>query len=645
MSEDNPKQEQLDEYHRQVVQAYMVRDFKKAESIMDKMVELAPDDLKVYYFRADFYESLKQPDEAIAEYNKTIALDPQDAYRYAVFAEFFARRHQADNALFNYDKAVELNPPLGLLGRADFYDSIGRIDQALADYNKVVELEPKNIEPYLARSLFYQKQLIPEKLELALKDAQTSCELQPENHSGYFRKGLVLLDLHRYSESSQSFEIALKNKTARLKAAGGALAEFRTDYLIKFYLEWAAGLAAYYQADDPNQAMSYFLQAKYTFEGVPADLKDNYNILYITGLLDAYLKLIPLDNELKRVLSEPDKLPQRTEFLDGLRESFSGMLKISNGLLVEIDMLLEAKRDICALLLPLPHPQAVKPANTEDIIDNTQGVLEYLKYEHTAEIIRILKDNRQKLEEDKPFTKEITKMGDMADGMMTFGTSGSSISDKMGELIKIPEEEEVEMTVDPVTKELIPSKIRRKYRYVFPSDMAFHRLVNEASKPSGPRPKRPITPQVIDVAGIIREIRRKAGTDKPVMPPEVTFHFLRSNREAGIEALAGSTWEKVGIYSPAQLDFVHPQNGEVLPAWRLLAAIAVIGPDGYPPPDANTKVERRKVQDAFRKQIDALNEKLCRLLGLSEKPLFYDRAKSRYFSALKLVPAKENLED
>lgn len=625
MPEDKSKKAQ--EYIKQVTDSYQKKDFQQAELFLNKLVELVPDNQEIYYFRADFYESLGRLDEALADYNKTISLNPKDALRYAIFAEFFGRHRQSEQALFNYDKAVELNPVLGLPGRAEFYEHTGHFDKALADYNKMIELEPKNIEPYLTRSEFYRKQLLPEQLELALGDALTACKLQPENHRGYFRKGMVLLDLHRYSEASESFDEALKKKV-------------KPDYLIGFYLAWAAGLAAYYEMDDPNQAMFLFLTAKDALNGLPdKDIKDNYSLFYIAELLEAYLKLIPLDNELKQVLYEPDKLASRSELLDGLRESFSGMFKRSDGLLVEIDILLETKRDICALLLPLDHPQSIKPTETADILGRIEGDMRFLKYQHTDELVRILKDNRRRLEASEPFTAELTKAGNFADGMITFGTANPIISKKMGELIKIPEEEIQEITIDPQTGKEIP-KIIRRYRYIHKSqiDKAFTIFDKEPLKPL---PKIPLNTAVLRSS--IMKIRQAEGIEALPAANEIMLKFLNNYHEVRIEVKAKDKWAMVGVFTPIQLGLTHQQSNHPIEAWLTLVNFARMGDKGLPAPSGDSKQERRKKANAFRQQISRLNQKLQELLGISDRAINYHEAGRRYQPNLILVAAREEL--
>ena len=637
-SGQEPEKTQISEYIKQVVDSYQKKDFQQAELFLNKLVELVPDNQEIYYFRADFYESLGRLDDALADYNKTISLNPKDALRYAIFAEFFARHHQSEQALFNYDKAVELNPVLGLPGRAEFYEHIGRFDKALADYNKAIELNPENKDVYFARADFYRQQLTPDKLELALKDIEKACELSPFDIQANFRKGVILLDLHRYSQASQSFAEAENIEqiphSTRLNDGVGQVD------LIGFYYTWANGLAVYYEEDEPNQAMACFLEAKERLGKLPVDIKDNYTIFYIAELLEAYLKLIPLDSELKQVLYEPDKLASRTGLLDGLRESFSGMYKLSDGLLVEIDILFETKRDICALLLPLDHPQAIKPSDTADILERIESDMRFLKYQHTDELVKILRENRRRLEASEPFTAELTRVGNFADGMITFGTANPIISKKMGELIKIPEEEIQEITFDPQTGKSIP-KIIRRYRYIHKSqiDKAFMIFDKETLKPS---PK--IQLKTAELRSSIMKIRQAEGIETLPTAGEIMLVFLRNHQEVRIEVKAKDKWTQVGVFTPVQLGLVHQQSKLPSEAWSVLVNFANMSDKGFPSPSANNKLERRKKQNAFRQQISRLNQKLQELLGLSDRAIDYNEATGRYKSNLILVGARQDIE-
>ena len=484
----------------------------------------------------------------------------------------------------------------------------------------------------MARAEFYRQQFIPDKLELALKDVEKACELEPDNGYAHYRKGLILLDLRRYSQASQSFNTADHD------------VDERTHTILEFYYAWAAGLSAYYQGDDPNQARKYFLGAKSGLGELPTDLKQEYNISYIAELLEAYLQLIPLDGRLKNILSEPAKLSERTAELDGLRESFSGMFKLSTGILVEIDTLLEAKLNICALLLPLKHPQAIKPEDSEKIIANINSGLEYLNYEHAPELIRIITENRQNLEVNKPFTSELTQAGNMADGVLTSTTFSvgsvkiAEITEKMSGLTQILEEAEVEETLDPKTGQYIQTKRRLKFRFVSETEFAPPGF-GKISRKAPPLVK----PNLVNIKEAIMKLRHDAGVIIPPVAKEVLMSFVRNNLAVKIDIFAKDKWLQIGEFNPSQLPgFEHTQGEEPLMAWHFLVAFALTAPNGHPAPEGETKDDTRKKKNAFYKQVDRLNEKLQTLLGITDKAIIRDTTTGNYKSVIRLFASKHS---
>jgi len=644
VKKDNPENLQFNTYIEQAIALYEKGDVQQAEELLSQAIASAPDNLNGYYLRAEFYASLGRLDEALADYNKTVTLQPDQPGVYVVFADFFARQGQLDNALFNYQRALELDHNWEIyLMRAKCYERFGRLEEAEQDYARIIELEPQAALSYALRAGFYRRQFlfIPDKMEQALRDTRQATELAPNEPSNHFQHGLILLDLHRYQPAAHALARALQGKFEAWEISKQALVEF--------YLAWAQGLAAYYQTDDFKQALTYFRQARGHLANIPAPEKETYEMVYLGLLLDAYLQVIPLDNRLKQVLAEPAQLSQRTEALDGLRESFSGMLRLSDGLLTEIDSLLEAKRDICALLLPLTHAQAIKPQDSAEVFQGIQDTLAFLKYEHTEELIRILKENRQRLETAQPFTAELAQAANFADGMMTFNSSSAVISEKMSGLIKVPEEEEIEVIFDPATRQYIPGKIRRKYKYI---TERVDKSRPESGRDESIQPPTPPVPREggtfragINLRNLLMEMRKKAGMIIPPRSHEILMQFIKQNRAVKIEVLTKDTWQEIGTYLPSQLEgFQHKQGDSPLMVWELLVGFALTGPKGHPPPEDENKIETRKRRDAFRKQVADLNRKLQRLLGITDEAIIFERATGNYRPVINLHSSRHTME-
>jgi tetratricopeptide (TPR) repeat protein len=597
--------------------------FDEALADYNKAIELNTKDYGTYWGRAELYRKMGRLDDALSDYNTVIQSNPKEHIFYLKLAEFFEETNKPDEALLNYDRAIKARPDyfLPYMLRARFYEKIGQTDKVPADYSRAIEVLPDAPGPYLERAEFYKRQ--GDRLDLALADAQKAIEIKPDLPDGYFIKGSILLEQKSYSEAVKVFESALKCKLYR-----GQLKP-----LTEFYYTWAKGLFAYYQEDDSNKALSNFSQAK-QFSGELMDWKkDDERFMTVVYLIDAYIELIPKDNRLKGILSEPDKLSQKTVELDGLRESFSGMLKLSAGWLVEIDTLLETKRDICALLLSLDHPQSIKLLDTEKILSEIEGALKFLKYEHTDELMRILKENRQKLEQSKKFTTELSRVGDMADGALTISSSSQLVSTIPVEK-RLVEEEIEETIIDQQTGASI--KRRRKYQYIPSSPLQGDRefFIDAARHRALTKPK--ITD--VNIFGLIKTLREQAGINAPLTPQEISIHFIDPlYRTVRIETKLDQ-WVVVGnqMYRIVEdLGFPSIQKGQQV-STAYLVELANRG--NIKASNRVGKTERRLEQNRLATAIRRLNLKLKQLFGLETDPIEY--SVDGYKPLFELIPYK-----
>ncbi|MFA5795117.1 MAG: tetratricopeptide repeat protein [Candidatus Brocadiia bacterium] len=625
----NPKS--LEGYIRRALFYFARAKFPEAEADINKTIELAPGDSDLYINRAQFYEMLGREEEALADYDKAIGLSPDASKLYLERAEFHRKYGNDEQALADYRKTIELNPKFGwaYAKLAEFYQGTNHLDDALETYQKMISADPQNPWVYLKRAEFHYRQ---KAFDQSLKDLQSAIDLEPQKSRGYFLKGLTLLAQRGYTDAAESFQSALKCPFDAFDQI------VREPHMIKFYQTWAMGLASYYEKDNLDEAAKYFLVTKEHFKDLPLGEKTKPDTRYVEHLIDIYLQIIPLDAKLKKILSKPAELPDKTPILEGLKEQFSGMVKLTDQNHKEALSLLATKRDICRLLLPPDNPAGVSSQETDDLINKIKETLVTLKYTKADELIRILRENRIRLEAEKPFTPELAKVGEMADGMMTFDSTQHLVSEKLGKLIRVPEEVEVEETLDPKTGQYIQTKRRLKFRFVAETEFAppgFGKITRKAP---------PIVkPNLVDIKTLIMKLRKESGEIIPPVAKEVMMSFIHNNLAVKIEVFIKDKWLQIGEFSPSQLPgFEHTQGDEPLMAWNLLVAFALSAPNGQPAPEGETKDETRKKKNAFYKQVDRLNEKLQALLGITDKAIVRDTTTGNYKSVIRLFASKHS---
>ena len=143
----------------------------KTLAALTKAIEIEPNNKDIIYSLGDMYDKLRNFKEAEKLYLRIIELEPEDMSNYYVVAEFY-KRYSADNkeiakkAESMYLRRIETDPdnPQGYAYAANYYENLPasaeNIDAAIANFDRAndywtmrIALEPKNAEAWLSKGV------------------------------------------------------------------------------------------------------------------------------------------------------------------------------------------------------------------------------------------------------------------------------------------------------------------------------------------------------------------------------------------------------------------------------------------------------------------------------------------------------------
>ena len=112
---------------------------------------------------------------AIEEYNKVVEIVPNNRRVYIFRGDAYMHLGKYDLALADLNKSVELNPDSskGYFYRAIVYYITGKFDLAIADIQKTKLLEEKNTTPFLSYYIETFQLDVPAKLDSDKKDTRS----------------------------------------------------------------------------------------------------------------------------------------------------------------------------------------------------------------------------------------------------------------------------------------------------------------------------------------------------------------------------------------------------------------------------------------------------------------------------------------
>lgn len=190
--------------------------FKKAIDDFSRAIELNPEDIQGYDYRALCYQKaavLKQSigsyTKAIEDYSKAISLDPWEHSFYAERGVCYynksllpSNKAEFDKAITDFSKAIDLDPRKAryynlrslVYHTAAFYDHpTGNFARAIEDNCKAIEIEPENAGHYHSRGVSYHEAAYKNHpagdFAKAIEDKSRAIQLEPTNGFYYHSRG------------------------------------------------------------------------------------------------------------------------------------------------------------------------------------------------------------------------------------------------------------------------------------------------------------------------------------------------------------------------------------------------------------------------------------------------------------------------
>ena len=252
----------------------VLRDARRAIRVLDKAIELDPENAEAWADRGWARAQLREFDEAIEDLKKAIELDPEEFKNYATLANIYV--YQEDyapavdaltEAIAHYKPEESTDPDIYANGYLQLADARQKLAKELDD-------------PEKAR----------EQYEQILKDSDAVLAEYPDQYpeAGYalFRRGVALRMLERYSEAIKTL-----NDAIQLVPAGE-----EAPYLAEAYLK--RGICWHYQGQDALARGDFEQSASINYEDPLAQLWIGYTYAQegeYRQAIDAYGEAISLN--------------------------------------------------------------------------------------------------------------------------------------------------------------------------------------------------------------------------------------------------------------------------------------------------------------------------------------------------------------
>jgi tetratricopeptide (TPR) repeat protein len=211
---------------------------REALDIMEEAAKKFPENELTLLKLAEFQMILRKNGASFYTLDKLLKQDPQNAEAYFMMGMNFKETGDTVRAINSFQEAVDRNSTLvdAWLQLGDLYTALGE-ELALQYYENAIRVAPDQVEPYHAKA-YYLADVIDD-LEGAIAVYQQINQVDPQYEEAYFNAGLVYLDLGKFEEARQQFDLTLKFSPTHIRGYFyrglasefmGNIAAAKTDY-------------------------------------------------------------------------------------------------------------------------------------------------------------------------------------------------------------------------------------------------------------------------------------------------------------------------------------------------------------------------------------------------------------------------------
>jgi tetratricopeptide (TPR) repeat protein len=180
--------------------------YKEGVELARRAIALGPPHARLYNLLGQALDRLRQPLEAIKNFDKAIALDPNFAPAHGNRANILVDAGMPEEALKSFDRAIALNPKStpDLMNRGALLEELGRPEDALANYDAAIATDPKfaavhanrgNVLKDLGLMDLERGERSSARFDQAAAAYDQAIKLDPRLHEAYL--GRALLNLMR----------------------------------------------------------------------------------------------------------------------------------------------------------------------------------------------------------------------------------------------------------------------------------------------------------------------------------------------------------------------------------------------------------------------------------------------------------------
>lgn len=181
---------------------------KRALQTMELAAARFPERIPTLLKLAEFQMILKQSDESLLTVTRILKQDPNNAEAFVMMGMNFEQKGDEARAINSFQSAVEKDPDL-----ADIWIKLGQLfakrdnPVAVRYFDNGIEAAPMEVQPVYAKAEYMH---LNDRFDEALELLKEVNKLDPQFVEGYFRAGIIYLEMDSIDQAYNLFNIVVK---------------------------------------------------------------------------------------------------------------------------------------------------------------------------------------------------------------------------------------------------------------------------------------------------------------------------------------------------------------------------------------------------------------------------------------------------
>jgi predicted O-linked N-acetylglucosamine transferase (SPINDLY family) len=187
------------------------KDASAALELIDRAIELDPQNASFLSNRGRALHELKRLDEALSSYDHALAIRPDYPEALSNRGGVLGDLKRLDHALLSYDRALKVRPdyPQALYNRGNALRELRRLDEAIASYDRALAIKPDYPQALYNRgNVLRDLRRLPE----AIESYDRAVAVKPDHAEALVNRGISFKELKRFDEAIASYDRALAIK-------------------------------------------------------------------------------------------------------------------------------------------------------------------------------------------------------------------------------------------------------------------------------------------------------------------------------------------------------------------------------------------------------------------------------------------------